>query len=35
MIKALIIAAYVAHKIWWKYSHREIVVSWQDFFENI
>jgi|GEM_PF-2751329 len=35
MFKTLIIAAYVAHKIWWKYNQREVVVNWQMFFDNI
>jgi hypothetical protein len=35
MIKFFIIGAYIAHKIWWKRTHREITVSWEDFFKDV
>lgn len=32
MIKFLIIGMYVAHKVYWKRSHREVTIEWEDFF---
>lgn len=35
MIKTIIIASYIAHKIWWKKVNKETVISWKDFFKDV
>lgn len=32
MIKTAIIVAYIAHKVYWKRTHRERTIRWNKFF---
>lgn len=33
MVKTIIIGCYIAHKIWWKRTHKERTVKWNKFFK--
>lgn len=34
MIKTVIIACYIGHKIYWKATHKERRIQWVKFFES-
>jgi hypothetical protein len=35
MIKMIIIGSYIAHKVYWKRTHRENTIKWNKFFAKV